>query len=123
LQGGVAKSLKVMTTEQIQQVASLTEKYRKLLGYDLVSPSNGESSSPTEDGFRIQLSTNLLGESDRRKALEDSIGDPDGLDATQDSVIINEAFSIRQQSDKFGRDFNRLRMSLTDNDCKPLMTK
>lgn len=134
-----------MTRTQIQEISAATATYRAAYGYianannnDLTIAGAGSSSGdneqisitvsevpPTEESLRLTLlHTNSSSSTNSSAASKTLIpGTAAGLDPDDATVVINEAFCIRDDGDKFGRGFNNLRMSLTANDTVPLKTR
>lgn len=114
----MGKSLRSMTPDQIHQVAARTNDFRTAVGYEI----NALSSPDSNEQYEVTVSPNLP-EVSTLEALRSGISA--SLDVAPDatSVVINETFSIRQDSDKFGRMFSALRCEMTENDKKPLRTR
>jgi hypothetical protein len=116
--GGMGKSLRAMTRQQIQQIDSITTTYRHAFGYGL--DADCSAVTITESVAEEQMMLTLKSHNDENAGTS-AVGSP--LDPTAASVIINETYSTRQDTDKFGRLFSDLRLSMTAQDTVPLKTR
>ena len=110
-QGGIGKSFKVFTDEQVSTVVSKCSHLLKQFGYRVMT--NDDSSARKYSGIEVH-SLNINDKAPSSIFLSSS---------RQGHVIINDHYGIRGDDDEFGRKMTTLRKSMTDDDKLPFPVK
>lgn len=128
--GGIGKSLRRMDARLIKDVLNTPrmKQYLKLFGYDISEPDSKSSVSIVTDSSSSIL--NKMSEESRTHTYQINIkpsevcliDTPTENKSLSESILINDAFSIRSPDDPFGRNFTFTRREITDNDTSPLPT-
>ena len=111
-QGGIGKSFRLFTDEQVSTINKKCCHLLKRLGYNIIT--NDDTNSNIRK-YSIELTT--LNVNDDIDTL------PIPSDTIDNNVIINDNFCIRREDDQFGRRMTTLRRSMTNDDKMPFPIK
>lgn len=113
--GGIGKSFRLLTDDQVSNIESKCSHLLRLFGYTVLKNdynNNSSSSSRIYSGVDLApFNINDINDESFSKFPISSV--------IEGKVIINDNYSVRGEHDQFGRKMTPLRKSLTNNDTAP----
>jgi len=114
--GGIGKSFRLLTDEQVSNIESKCSHLLRLFGYKVLkNVNNDNTNSRIYSGVKLTpLNTDDIHNISYSRLPISSV--------FEEKVIINDNYSIRGEDDQFGRKMTPLRKSLTNDDTEPFPT-